>query len=787
MPTTTMSCLPTQNHFPQKSCSKQKLERNFGRGNTQSPDRSLSSTSLLSSSIPSPSLPQSHKQAFPHNSPTISSDVATENLKPVDCVQHSESSESQGHITPHSVPASPNHPVQDSQPSHFYPWGVQGFSGSPIPPPQNWGLLPPHYPANGSPVPMMSMMWTKVDANDSKGSPTFANGHIPTSPSYATQGSNQNSPSQPPQVAPIMYYPIPFGWNTGGQPPEWPHYGGYMPYPPVPILIGPNGYPVSMVPPPSEGFGWPAPGTNLESSRQSPMSNHRQPENLEQASNEKVKHPPSTTEETNSASHPQEKAETINQSRVNDIPQETERMMADFNDLSVSHHTKGTDQVSQEPQHPSAEDPQKHTRSYQPRSENGHHQGNRYNKKTFHRGNTFGEQAKPERSYTNRTNQPSRGAGQYEGKRVLDKTDPRYLKARSRFLSILTDHASELFLQLTPSVEEVSRREQLYFRIHSICEELFPDAQLFQFGSTANGFGLKNADVDFCLCTAENSSLTAVAFVEKLGSVLIERGMENVMLLTRTRIPIIKLKDPISSLNCDIGFNNRLAVYNTRLLRMYAEVDPRVKQIVAVVKHWAKSRQINEPYLGTLSSYAYVLMIIFVLQQRGVLPCLQEIYEGEKKEVMVDGYDAYFFDNITDLPKHWQSQNNETLGELLYEFFRYYASDFSYYGSVLSVRTGQVINKEEKGWTSEATRESGPSAHVQDRYWVCIEDPFEITHNLGRPVSKNSLYTIRGEFMRAANILGGTRTSTILERLCQVYIPEEEPPRGPPGVHERTN
>ncbi|ORY06553.1 PAP/OAS1 substrate-binding domain-containing protein [Basidiobolus meristosporus CBS 931.73] len=464
---------------------------------------------------------------------------------------------------------------------------------------------------------------------------------------------------------------------------------------------------------------------------------------------------------------------------------ETDRIVSEFKDLAIS-QTSETNQPVPDVKVSSVEDSQHHSKAHPPKNENGNNQGHRHGKKPFHRGSTFGEQGKSDRSYGARSFHPNRGTGQYEGKRVLDKSDPRYLKARARFISVLTEQVSELYLKLTPSVEEVSRREQLYFRIHSICEELFPDAQLFQFGSTANGFGLKNADVDFCLCTAENSSLTAVAFVEQLGSVLKERGMENVMLLTRTRIPIIKLKDPVSELNCDIGFNNRLAVYNTRLLRMYAEVDSRVKEIVAIVKHWAKSRQINEPYLGTLSSYAYVLMIIFVLQQRGVLPCLQQICEGEKKEVLVDNYDAYFFDNITDLPKYWKSQNNESLGELLYEFFRFYASDFSYYGSVVSVRTGQVMSKEEKGWTAEATRESGAS-HVQDRYWVCIEDPFEVTHNLGRPVNKNSLYTIRGEFMRAANILGGTRTSTILERLCQVYVPEEEPPRAPPAPHERSN
>ena len=43
------------------------------------------------------------------------------------------------------------------------------------------------------------------------------------------------------------------------------------------------------------------------------------------------------------------------------------------------------------------------------------------------------------------------------------------------------------------------------------------------------------------------------------------------------------------------------------------------------------------------------------------------------------------------------------------------------------------------------------------RFWVCIEDPFETTHNLGRPVGRDSLYFIRGEFLRAAGILSNAR------------------------------
>lgn len=74
--------------------------------------------------------------------------------------------------------------------------------------------------------------------------------------------------------------------------------------------------------------------------------------------------------------------------------------------------------------------------------------------------------------------------------------------------------------------------------------------------------------------------------------------------LTRARVPIIKLKDPATGISCDICINNVLAVVNTKLLRDYAQIDVRLPQLVFIVKHWAKSRGVNETYQGTLSSYA---------------------------------------------------------------------------------------------------------------------------------------------------------------------------------------
>ena len=84
--------------------------------------------------------------------------------------------------------------------------------------------------------------------------------------------------------------------------------------------------------------------------------------------------------------------------------------------------------------------------------------------------------------------------------------------------------------------------------------------------------------------------------------------MVDVTSLLNARIPIVKFTDPVSEINCDICVNNLLAVHNTQLLKSYSIYDERFKQLVYIVKYWSKLRNLNEPYQGTLSSYAYVLL-----------------------------------------------------------------------------------------------------------------------------------------------------------------------------------
>ncbi|EMC92943.1 hypothetical protein BAUCODRAFT_77162 [Baudoinia panamericana UAMH 10762] len=248
----------------------------------------------------------------------------------------------------------------------------------------------------------------------------------------------------------------------------------------------------------------------------------------------------------------------------------------------------------------------------------------------------------------------------------------------------------------------------------------------------------------------------------------------------------------------DINFFNPLGLHNTQLLRCYSLCDQRVRPMVLFVKSWAKRRKINSSYSGTLSSYGYVMMVLHYLvnvAQPPVLPNLQAPWRPNRSctppgasTTEVDGWIVDFWrneDEILGAVRNGQlSQNRESLGSLLLGFFEYYSSQgygprFQWMQDVLSLRSpGGLLGKAEKGWVKAITEE-GEGKKVQHRYLFCIEDPFELSHNVARTVTHQGIVAIRDEFRRARRILLAVGHGQdppdghLLDALVESEIPED--------------
>ncbi|KAL5601352.1 uncharacterized protein BROUX77_005601 [Berkeleyomyces rouxiae] len=182
---------------------------------------------------------------------------------------------------------------------------------------------------------------------------------------------------------------------------------------------------------------------------------------------------------------------------------------------------------------------------------------------------------------------------------------------------------------------------------------------------------------------------------------------------------------------CDVNFSAHLALQNSTLLRCYSHTDVRVRQMVLFVKRWAKTRQINTPYRGSLSSYGYALMVLHFLVNIAdpfVCPNLQKSAPPKSAyapaeyadKVECHGYDVRFMRDeealIAACEQNTITANTDSLGTLLCGFFEYFAQSgpmlsiparrgFDWGREVLSLRTfhGGILTKQAKNWTGAKT------------------------------------------------------------------------------------
>ncbi|KAG6888560.1 hypothetical protein C0992_008189 [Termitomyces sp. T32_za158] len=151
--------------------------------------------------------------------------------------------------------------------------------------------------------------------------------------------------------------------------------------------------------------------------------------------------------------------------------------------------------------------------------------------------------------------------------------------SKLRFVAELSQCLFDFVIQLLPTPEEMAVKEDVRKLLERLIRTIEPESRLLSFGSTANGFSLRNSDMDLCCLIDSKERLAATDLVTMLGDLLERETKFHVKPLPHARIPIVKLSlNPSPGLPlgiaCDIGFENRLALENTRLLMCYAMVDP---------------------------------------------------------------------------------------------------------------------------------------------------------------------------------------------------------------------
>ena len=322
----------------------------------------------------------------------------------------------------------------------------------------------------------------------------------------------------------------------------------------------------------------------------------------------------------------------------------------------------------------------------------------------------------------------------------------------------LTDIDEQFILEMDKEVSRILKhigdgkaksRESLTRHLTGLLQRRFQrNAKVQAFGSSITGLSLGTGDLDLCLSFKKEQPKKVL---RKVAGLLREEGMMDIQQIPKAKIPIVKFTDSRSGLDVDISIENRLAIYNSKMLKGYAQ-DKRVREFILMIKYWASRRGINTAFEGTLSSYAWTLMSIQHLQMTNP-PVAPNRQKGNKKNILeIDG-NSY---DISNDSSPFESKNKQTLAPLLIAFFDRFATRWDWNEMVVSIRNGGPLNAEKKRWTH-----TGPlplevvtgQSNNRMEHIMPIEDPFDHEHDLSRVVKPEGAMTIQEEFMRALHLL----------------------------------
>eukprot|EP00443_Scrippsiella_acuminata_P022927 CAMPEP_0115341890 /NCGR_PEP_ID=MMETSP0270-20121206/91920_1 /TAXON_ID=71861 /ORGANISM="Scrippsiella trochoidea, Strain CCMP3099" /LENGTH=413 /DNA_ID=CAMNT_0002763439 /DNA_START=190 /DNA_END=1429 /DNA_ORIENTATION=+ len=245
----------------------------------------------------------------------------------------------------------------------------------------------------------------------------------------------------------------------------------------------------------------------------------------------------------------------------------------------------------------------------------------------------------------------------------------------------------------------------------TVCKLEGPGWRIRPFGSLCNGFAVRGSDLDVTCCKdAEQDTNPSSSQILDLLLPLIQTNnkFRIVDVIRSAMVPILKVRFQ-QALDVDISFKNMGPLLNTQLLRAYSQLDPCVRDLVVMVKLWAKAVGVCGAANGHLSAYSLTLMAIYFLQVEPQLhmPCLPTTcFNGEV--------------SIPQAAKvAWSCKLRRV--ELLYRFMFFFVGEFRWGSEVVSIRVG-TRNTATDCVFDELRGRLDSRLH--------IEDPFLLSRNL---------------------------------------------------------
>ncbi|XP_055929315.1 terminal nucleotidyltransferase 4A-like [Argiope bruennichi] len=327
--------------------------------------------------------------------------------------------------------------------------------------------------------------------------------------------------------------------------------------------------------------------------------------------------------------------------------------------------------------------------------------------------------------YTNRVKRKENKASTYGRNEDFTQNEgtPWRIKDKkySPGLHGLHEEIEDFYYYMSPTRAEHQIRLEVVERITKIILSIWPKAKVEVYGSFRTGLYLPTSDIDLVVIEKKDISFRV------LEQALLDNNIAkacSIKVLDKASVPIVKLTDAKTDIKIDISFNMNNGVKSANLIKDFMHTYPVLPKLVLVLKQFLLQRDLNEVFMGGISSYSLILLTISFLQHL----------------------------------KHEPDKNN--LGKLLIMFFELYGRHFNYRSTGISIKNGGAYFIKDD-FLSSMTDGNRPSI-------LCIEDPLLPGNDIGR--SSYGALSVKTAFEYAYKVLSEAVRPSSTFVLCDYSI-----------------
>ncbi|KAG8229890.1 hypothetical protein J437_LFUL009754 [Ladona fulva] len=285
--------------------------------------------------------------------------------------------------------------------------------------------------------------------------------------------------------------------------------------------------------------------------------------------------------------------------------------------------------------------------------------------------------------------------------------------------------------------------KEMNCKVNMLCQSLklalssnFPGCQIYPFGSSVTGLAVKDSDVDIFVDLGDKVTVEAASNIVTRIKFMLNKFSEfsKTIAIPKAKVPIVKCFHKSTKLQCDINFQNPFGIHNSNLIKFFISLEPRLRNILMVLKYWAKTHELSGN--GHLTSYAVVMLLFYYLQQlpNPILPTVQKLQSLCKEVLKVEDWECHFRCNIEDLDRKFHVDSSL---QVLLDFFSFY-SLFTFEEKVILLRLATAIPRnmivepqENSPWFEYKTiLEKANAQLVNLDKPMSVLDPFVLNHNI---------------------------------------------------------